>query len=332
MREISFVRKRGPHVVTDLKNLRPISYTDELQTLFDLAWLEKCRHLLEGYVGPEQAGVRFDSTLVSLGTLIALQTRRNWSLPTYCLKADLLQGYDLAWKAAMLLHTRWAGIQGSFWLCLNSAIQQDSFRVRYGPLVGPTMLLLVAGLGQGGRRAVHLFAALARGIPDQVLKKTVGVSIGASPLLLNQLQVHSRRPGLPQANLIPSFVEYCLTLPQHEQIPASVLNSITKDSAMLVLDVLASQNLLTLQFVDDVFIFQSTMWGVHRACQALENFLQLWRHRFAPRKVALMLVSSDPLNPINSLVLDNVKVEGVQSLPVLGPCFDCNLSFLCNLT
>ena len=178
MREVNFIRKRGPQLVTDLKNLRPISYTDELQTLFDLAWLQRCRHLLEAYVGPEQAGGRFDSTLVSLGILVALQARRNWSLPTYCLKADLLQGYDLAWKAAMLLHTRWAGVTGSLWLCLDSAIQQDSFRVRYGPLVGPAMLLLVAGLGQGGRRAVHLFGALARGIPDHVMQKTIGVSIG----------------------------------------------------------------------------------------------------------------------------------------------------------
>ena len=92
MREVSFIRKRGPQVVTEMKNLRPISYTDELQTLFDLAWLHSCRHLLETYIGQEQAGGRFDSTLVSLGILIALQTRRNWSLPTFCLKADLLQG------------------------------------------------------------------------------------------------------------------------------------------------------------------------------------------------------------------------------------------------
>ena len=96
------------------QNLRPISYTDELQTiLFRLAWLQRCRHLLEAYVGPEQTGGRFDSTLVSLGILVTLQAKRNWLLPTYCLKADLLQGYDLAWKAAMLLHTRWAGVTGS---------------------------------------------------------------------------------------------------------------------------------------------------------------------------------------------------------------------------
>lgn len=94
-REATFIRKRGPQIVTELKNLRPISYTDELQTLFDPAWLDKCRDLLEEYVGTERAGGRFDSTLVPIGILIALQTRRNWDLPTFCIKADLLQGYDL---------------------------------------------------------------------------------------------------------------------------------------------------------------------------------------------------------------------------------------------
>ena len=77
IREVNFISKRGPQLVTDLKNLRPISYTDELQTLFDLAWLQKCRYLVEAYVGSEQAGGHFDSTLISLGILVALQARRN---------------------------------------------------------------------------------------------------------------------------------------------------------------------------------------------------------------------------------------------------------------
>ena len=112
MREVSSIRKRGPRVVTDLKNLRPISYADDLQTLFDRG----CRKSLEEYVGKEQAGGRLDCCLIFIGVLVALQTRRNFPLPTFCLKADLLQGYDLAWKPAVLLYTRWAGISGAFWL------------------------------------------------------------------------------------------------------------------------------------------------------------------------------------------------------------------------
>ena len=105
------------------------------------------------------------------------------------------QGYDLTWKSAVLLHARWAGISGSFWLCLHSALHQDEFRVKYGPLVGPALLSISAGLGQGGRRAVHLFNALARGIPDELRKRVIGVSVGASPMLLDALKLHQRLAG-----------------------------------------------------------------------------------------------------------------------------------------
>jgi exonuclease III len=259
MREISFIRKRGPQIVTDFKNLRPISYTDELQTLFDLAWLQKCRSILEAYVGSEQSGGRYDSVLISLGILIALQTRRNLSLPTFCLKADLLQGYDLAWKSAILLHTRWAGIKGSLWLCLDSSLQQDTFRARYGPLVGPAALVLAAGLGQGGRRAVHLFGAMARGIPDQLRQRIIGIAIGSPWRLLNKLQVGSRSSGNVQPDLVATLVSLCRLGPDYGELPRSILNNVTVDTALLTLDVLATNTLLISQFVDDIFIFQSTM-------------------------------------------------------------------------
>ena len=80
MREICNIRKRGPQVVTDLRNIRPISFTDDLQTLFDMAWLARCREKLERYVGAEQGGGRFDSTLIAIGAVVGLQTRRNCQL------------------------------------------------------------------------------------------------------------------------------------------------------------------------------------------------------------------------------------------------------------
>ena len=309
MREVSFIRKRGPQVV--------IGYTDELQTLFDLAWLHSCRHLLETYIGQEQAGGRFDSTLVSLGILIALQTRRNWSLPTFCLKADLLQGYDLAWKSAMLLHTRWAGIRGSLWLCLDSAVQQDHFRIRYGPLVGPAILLITAGLGQGGRRAVHLFGALARGIPDQLRQSVIGVSLGTSPILLDRLRLHSRPSGDVEVNIVPYLVQACRgTAPLSHS--STLLRSTNLETALVALDVLATHSLLVFQFVDDVFVFQSTLWGMNRVCKALEQFLQLWKHRFAagPSKVALMLVPASLPSSTNLPSLDGAAIGLVSSFNV----------------
>ena len=137
MREVSFIRKRGPRVVTDLKNLRPISYTDDLQTLFDMG----CRKLLEEYVGKEQAGGRLDCCLIFIGVLVALQTRRNFPLPTFLSKGRFASGlrpgmetcspplYPVGWNLRRFLA-----------ICLNSALCQDQFRVKYGPLVSPTLL------------------------------------------------------------------------------------------------------------------------------------------------------------------------------------------------
>ena len=143
------------------------------------------------------------------------------------------------------------------------------------------------------------------------------------------LQVHNRAPGDVQPDLVASVVDFCLAQSQNEGARAGFLHSVSKDTALLTIDVLASHTLLTSQFVDDVFIFQSTIWGVHRACRALEEFLQFWRHRFASghRKVALMLVSSEQLDPSALPSLDTANIEGVFSIPILGPCFDCNLSF-----
>ena len=116
-------------------------------------------------------------------------------------------------------------------ICLNSALCQDQFRVKYGPLVSPTLLLLAAGLGQGGRRAVHLFGALARGIPDELRKQTIGVALGSSPLLLDALQLNQRLSGdvcwLEIVRLVSQFrelgVSLCVCLLQQLLCPV-VLN------------------------------------------------------------------------------------------------------------
>ena len=330
LREITFIRKRGPQTVTDLKNLRPISYTDELQSLFDLAWLCRCRDKLERYIGSEQAGGRFDSCLVSVGILVALQVRRNWSLPTFCLKADLLQGYDLTWKSAVLLHARWAGISGSFWLCLHSALHQDEFRVKYGPLVGPALLSISAGLGQGGRRAVHLFNALARGIPDELRKRVIGVSVGASPMLLDALKLHQRLAGNV---VLHDLVRLSSSLHAKQIIGQECnvdLEAVSLDTALLTIDVLASHQLLVSQFVDDVFVFQSTLWGVGRACNALETFCAQWRHRFASgkNKISLLVVSPYQCAHLQPPSLDGAEISIESSCHVLGPLFDRNFSLL----
>ena len=61
--------------MTDRANLRPISYTDDIECLQDALWLSRCRSRIEDYVGKEQHGGRVDAVLVAMAIMVALQLR-----------------------------------------------------------------------------------------------------------------------------------------------------------------------------------------------------------------------------------------------------------------
>ncbi|CAE7241302.1 unnamed protein product [Symbiodinium natans] len=85
-------------VVTKQECLRPICYVSDLEGAFDMVWLHLHKQLLIDYAGSEQVGGQTDPVLVSIGFLISLRSRLNSGLPSLLMKADLLQGYDLAWR------------------------------------------------------------------------------------------------------------------------------------------------------------------------------------------------------------------------------------------
>ena len=163
-REVTPIRKRGPLVVTDLANIRPVSYVDDLEALYDGAWLDAVRPALESFAGEQQAGGRFDAVLMTIGVLLALQLRRRAGLRALVLQADLQHGFDLAWRDAVRVQLRAAGLRGRWWLAADASLGAESVRVRIGPLVAPALALLEFGVGQGRRAGVHLFGALIRGL------------------------------------------------------------------------------------------------------------------------------------------------------------------------
>lgn len=89
-RVVAPIRKRGPQIVSDPDNLRPISYVDDLESCFDLIWLSMRQEKLTAFSGGCQAGGIFDPILMSLGIGLAAQIRAHIGLPTVVLKADLL--------------------------------------------------------------------------------------------------------------------------------------------------------------------------------------------------------------------------------------------------
>ena len=330
-REITPIRKRGPQVVSDFSNLRPISVVDELESLFDLLWLNHQKASLQQYAGQEQGGGHISSTILTLGILIALQVRCNFNLPSFILKADLLQGYDLAWKNAVLLHAYWAGVRGSYWLCLHASLTSDKSRVRLGPLVGNLIHLFQFGIGQGSRRAVHLFSALTRGLLEQVRSRAAGMALGAPPLMLQGFSVGNRRghtSDQPRPDVLRAAVQASMSCSLAHEYSLSLPPDITYGEILHCIDVLSPHSLLLVQYIDDIFSFQSTCVGLRRVCASLTSFTNLWRHRFAGgRKRASFMVLGAPVPGQQDLapVGDEVP-EHVSALPILGALIDAELT------
>ena len=166
LREVTPIRKKGPMKVSNLNNLRPVSYTCPLECIFDACWLWRNKQKLDIYLGAHQHGGRVDALVVSLSLIICLQLRTAAGLPTLLKKADLLQGFDLSWRSGCLVHLAHAQIQGRDWLLVDSNFSQDKVRVRLLNLVGPIHQLVEFAIGQGKRTSVHLFGALTRGLAD----------------------------------------------------------------------------------------------------------------------------------------------------------------------
>ena len=307
--------------------------TDELESLFDFLWLQHQRTNLERYAGPEQGGGIHSCTLLAIGILIALQNRTNLQLPTYVLKADLLQGYDLAWKDAVALHCKLAGVTGSFWLTLQASLLQDVCQVRLGPLIGNLLHVVDAGLAQGGRRAVHLFSALTRSLLDEVQRVAIGAAIGPNPLMVQAFvrcadRFSHEHPSVPKRNVLESFINNCSGCTLEVEFAAAVPTGTSATDLMHCLDILCPHSLLMVQYVDDLFAFQSTCSGLRRVCKGMNTLTHCWKHKFAGgRKGASVMTLGAPIPDAEQLeTFDDKKPQVVSSLNILGARIDADLS------
>ena len=74
-----------------------------------------------------------DRVLVTISLLINLQIYNHIGLPSHLLKADLHQGYDLAWRDVVRFHAWEANIKRNYWLDLDCSLSADRARVRLDP-------------------------------------------------------------------------------------------------------------------------------------------------------------------------------------------------------
>ncbi|CAE7905187.1 unnamed protein product, partial [Symbiodinium necroappetens] len=251
-----------------------------------------------------------DPVLVAIGLLTSLQTRNHAGLPSYLLKADLHQGYDLAWRDAVRFHAWEANIRGNSWLVLDCSLAADRARVRLGPLLGPFFVLINHGIRQGGRSAVQLFGAFAKGLTDAVKQSNVGVGIGHSVAACRA--VLQDRAGSLSPYAAPGWEDITLAASEFDPMaPTQAIRnllppSVPREDALLFLDVAAQWHLLILQFIDDAFVLQFASGSKGAAVLCVRD---KWPDSLPP-----------PL-------LDGQPVKIVDQIEILGMSFDEKLSF-----
>ena len=330
-REIAPIRKSGPMVVTNPSLLRPIGYTDELAGVFDALWLMKVRDRLDSFSGPSQAGGKFDATLITLGILVVLQLRTNLGLPTFLEKVDLLQGFDISWRDGIRRNLAQAGVDGRLWLLADSALEQDKFRIRLGPLVGELAGRNDFGVAQGSRSSVHTFSCLVKSLSDTLSDHVIGVGLDVPrPACRAYSEAVPHLWPLDQRFWAPILrqCESCEPLLATESEFLIALSPLSDDQRLVTLDLWAQSSVLVFQFVDDVFIPQSSISGVRGVNHALQEFSDKFRHRFkgGSKRAAVLPVGTMKPNEETLGTLHQEPVVAVDKLHVLGPTIDAGLT------
>ncbi|CAK0829238.1 unnamed protein product [Prorocentrum cordatum] len=332
-REVAPIRKRGPVVVSDVAHLRPVSYVDELCGTFDAVWLRAARGQLEAHAGAPQAGGKYDAVLMVIGTVMALQIRRAHGLSTLVEKADLEHGYDLAWRDAVRVHLRRAGLGGHLWPVADAALGSETIRVRIGGIAGAAAVPTEFGVGQGRRAGVRMFGALVRALLDAC--SAVASGVGVAPPAVAARAFHECH----QAATLAPGTEIAWGAVRAEELLVSVRPGVpdwhqhlqalgTVADRCAFLDAVAAHALLILQFVDDSFVFQSSAAGLAAVNRALTEFCLTWRHRFqgGRKRPMVLAVGGGPVSD-NFGTVCGVPPEVTQVLDMLGAPVEQDLGF-----
>ena len=213
------------------------------------------------------------------------------------------------------------------------ALETDHFRIRLGPLVGDLLTLSDFGIGQGKRAAVHLFGALVQGLPHELKKATVGIGLDLPRSICRAFAsatpaAERETPTTPHLSAKARRLGQQRTAAVSEDDLQLTLESCTRQERLTILDIWAAHSLLIVQFVDDSFVFQSTLAGLRAANLALERFAAKWVHKFKGGKKRASVLAVGVMPPDQSALgrLQGDPIQLVSQLSVLGPAIDVNLS------
>ena len=332
--------KTGTGVARSARELRPVSYVDEMEGLVDALWLRAEKDKLQEFAGEEQAGGQYDPLLMVLGIVITLQARREVGLPSWLVAEDLLHGYDLGWRDGVRVQASGAGVGGRAWLYLDAQLERENVVLRLGGMLGHMVQICNVGIGQGRRSGVQLFGALTAGLKDQVEEECRPPVAVVRPEVLEGLRdAPPQDPGI-ESGWDPEDAQLDRLAAQGHQEGwgrqqwAQAFQALPSGAARCrLLDRLGAPGPMLTQFVDDGLAVQSSLHGVRAVGRAMDRFITQWAHAFAGGKKGPWVLGVNAAPPEGGWVgtVDGRPLQVVDNdepaLSLLGVLGDGSLSF-----
>ncbi|CAK0833195.1 unnamed protein product [Prorocentrum cordatum] len=173
LRHFAPIRKSGPASVRKVSALRPISFTSDMASVQDAAWIARNGAKIEAYCGPAQQGGVGDPVSLVIALTMHAQLRHSQNLPTWLAVADNKWAFDVASVNGMLCGAFHAGVRGADWLMLDDILAQDHQAVGLHNLLSP-VFALGCGTAQGRRFSVHICNAQLKALPDEIAAAVPG--------------------------------------------------------------------------------------------------------------------------------------------------------------
>ncbi|CAE7210833.1 ASB2, partial [Symbiodinium natans] len=286
--------------------IRPISIATEMAAVQDGLWLSRTQHFLEKYSTSQQIGGKFDTMSVILAVILHVQLRQQQDLTTFLLFADLKQAYDTANQAAILTTCYLAGVVQTEWNLLFDFFLMDSAIVTLGNAVS-SALTFRAGIPQGRKFAVHAFTAFMRllqavlvsacnpaatVLPEFAADAISGLWEHLTPLPLAPLPAETNALSATMAAQHLGFAwTHGASLSEMRRIAIHLLSRLPEPERVRCMELLGSQHLGPLLFIDDVVAsFASALEVEYAVTSGLPQFARMVKACFnmGPSKTAVM--------------------------------------------
>lgn len=169
LREFNHLRKKGPYIVRQVNNLRPVSQCTDLAAVQDGLWLGRCLQQLEAYTGQMQIGGKAGPIILVLALLLAAQIRYHQGMHTTLVFGDMQFAFDTADINSMLVAVYQAGIVGDEWEIYDDIMRMDHQRIHLAGRLSP-IFKLISGTAQGRKISSPVFTTLMTWLQEEILQ------------------------------------------------------------------------------------------------------------------------------------------------------------------